>query len=414
MTLFFIFVSLLVVIALVVILPSALRTTASSELEQIDANIAIARERRKQLNTTFSNGGMDQTEFDAEIKELEQSLAHDLTAAQKHKASHGSSLVVAAIIAVFIPVASGALYLKIGTPKAANTTEYNTQVVQNQESSGTNQPALEELLPNLEKKLSANPEDRNGWMLLGRSYLTVGDFSSAKRALMNAYNIDKNDPDLLAQLAEATAMENNGDLSGKAGEFISSALALNPQHQQSRWLQAIASQQAGKHAIAIEQFEALRAEVKGNADAEASIDELIMQSTQAMGAGVETNVENDNNNDATAGASMSVTVSLSDTAQAAVNANNAVFIFARASSGPPMPLAVARHTVSDLPITVTLDDTMAMMPSMTLSQFDSVTVGARVSQSGNAIAEPGDWFAEEHNVETNAGVQIELIINQQK
>ena len=79
-----------------------------------------------------------------------------------------------------------------------------------------------------------------------------------------------------------------------------------------------------------------------------------------------------------------------------------------------MPLAVARHTVADLPITVTLDDSMAMMPAMTLSQFPSVTVGARVSQSGNAIAQPGDWFTEQQNVIVADSQELQLVIDTQK
>jgi len=411
MPLFFILVSLLVVIALVAILPSALKPGKDDKLEQIDANIAIARERRAQLSLTLENGGIDQATFNSEVNELEQSLAQELAKRQENNASERSSYVVAALVAIFVPVASGALYLKLGTPDASATASYNEQILATEQVARNNQPSLDELLPNLEKKLEQSPEDRDGWMLLGRSYLTMGDFASAKRALMKAYALDKDDPELLAQLAEVTAMEGNGDLSGKASEYIDAALALNPQHQQSRWLQAIASQQAGEHATAIEQFNSLRQEVQGNAEALASIDELIAMSEQAMG--VENTISENNSTDSAA-ASVMVTVTLSDAAAADVQPDHAVFIFARASSGPPMPLAVSRHTVQDLPVTVTLDDTMAMMPAMTLSQFPSVTVGARVSKSGNAIAEPGDWFAEQNNVDAGAGATVELSISEQK
>ena len=75
---------------------------------------------------------------------------------------------------------------------------------------------------------------------------------------------------------------------------------------------------------------------------------------------------------------------------------------------------MSRHTVSDLPITVVLDDTMAMMPAMTLSQFPSVTVAARVSPSGNPIAQPGDWFAEQNNINVADVSDVSLEISQQQ
>lgn len=430
MTLFFVLACALVVAALAAILPSTLKSghargeSAAHELNRLETNIQIAKERRNSLEQALNNGVIDQETYDTERSDLENALALDLAAEKAQSETSRSGFVAAGLIAVFLPIASGALYLHLGTPDAVDTDIKHQQALaaqqQQQQERANTPPALAELLPNLEKKLEANPTDVDGWKLLGKSYLTIGEFSNAKRALMRAYALKKDDPDVLAQLAEATAMERSGDLSGEASQYLDDALALNPDHQQSRWLKAIASQQAGNHEDAITRFEALRAGVADNASAQASIDEMIAQSKQAMGLSVESadsttqasQTETDGSNNT--GASLSITVNLADNVKAKTDPGDSVFIFARASNGPPMPLAVSRHTVNDLPITVVLDDSMAMIPAMTLSTFPSVTVGARVSKSGNAIAQPGDWFVELNDVVVADTDELSLTINQQK
>jgi len=104
---------------------------------------------------------------------------------------------------------------------------------------------------------------------------------------------------------------------------------------------------------------------------------------------------------------------ISDTAAAGSSAEQSVFIYASATRGPPMPLAVVRLSVQDLPTTVVLDDTQAMIPTMKLSSFDDVTIGARVSKSGNPIAQTGDWFNETESVSVADTPSVTLVIDQQ-
>ena len=113
------------------------------------------------------------------------------------------------------------------------------------------------------------------------------------------------------------------------------------------------------------------------------------------------------------GASIAVSVSLSEEAGSSSSDDQVVFIYARATDGPPMPLAVSRISVADLPTTVTLDNSMAMIPTMTLSTFPSVTIGARVSTTGTAAAQTGDWFKEASEVDPANTDSIELTIDQQ-
>ncbi|MEJ2418074.1 MAG: hypothetical protein P8Y45_14330 [Exilibacterium sp.] len=86
-----------------------------------------------------------------------------------------------------------------------------------------------------------------------------------------------------------------------------------------------------------------------------------------------------------------VNVSVSSNIADKLSAQDSVFIFARATNGSKAPLAVVKKQVKDLPLTITLNDSMSMMPSHSLSSADEIIVGARISKSGNAIRSPGDF-----------------------
>jgi hypothetical protein len=110
-------------------------------------------------------------------------------------------------------------------------------------------------------------------------------------------------------------------------------------------------------------------------------------------------------------AAVSVHVSLSSALAGKASPGDTVYVFARAPDGPPMPLAVVRKTVADLPVDVVLDDSMAMMPSRTISSFGQVIVQARVSKSGNALPQPGDLVSPAATVATASGDTLKLTID---
>jgi cytochrome c-type biogenesis protein CcmH len=108
-------------------------------------------------------------------------------------------------------------------------------------------------------------------------------------------------------------------------------------------------------------------------------------------------------------------IDINDELRAQASAETAVFVYARAMQGPPMPLAVKRLQLQDLPLTLSLSDDDAMMPSMKLSSFDQIVVGARVSFSGNPVSQSGDFYTEMESVDSaNPPEQIDLTIDRIK
>jgi cytochrome c-type biogenesis protein CcmH len=112
-------------------------------------------------------------------------------------------------------------------------------------------------------------------------------------------------------------------------------------------------------------------------------------------------------------ASIKVTVDLSDKIIAQLNqgGDKTLFIYAIATNGSRMPLAAVKAKASDLPMTVTLDDTKSMSPQMTLSSVDRVNVIAVVSHAGTPGAKAGDYKGEMANIKVHANAVLNLTID---
>ena len=111
------------------------------------------------------------------------------------------------------------------------------------------------------------------------------------------------------------------------------------------------------------------------------------------------------------GFAISVRVSLDPALAPQAGPDDRVFIFARALNGPPMPLAAVSKQVRDLPLELTLDDGMAMMPQMKLSGFPQVVVGARISKAGTAMPQSGDLQGEVSPVSPGQADPVSVVID---
>ena len=112
---------------------------------------------------------------------------------------------------------------------------------------------------------------------------------------------------------------------------------------------------------------------------------------------------------------LTLSIDIKAALRAQATPESAVFVYAKAMQGPPMPLAVKRLQLKDLPVTLSLSDADAMMPSMKLSSFEQVIVGARLSFSGNAVAQSGDFYTEQNSVDSrNPPARISLTIDRVK
>jgi cytochrome c-type biogenesis protein CcmH len=172
--------------------------------------------------------------------------------------------------------------------------------------------------------------------------------------------------------------------------------------------------QSGDYPAALDYYRKVEPMLDGNSrqQVQGMIDELVRRGYDQAGAGASAPEAPMTPRPANgAGPSLKVHVALSPSLQDSASDQDTVYVFAKAVDGPPIPLAVVRKTVTELPLTVTLDDSQAMMPQLSLSRFEQVTVGARVSNSGRPTPQPGDLEGESPPVSSDTSQPVNVVID---
>jgi cytochrome c-type biogenesis protein CcmH len=211
-------------------------------------------------------------------------------------------------------------------------------------------------------------------------------------------------------------MDQKGDMRGKPAELIRKAVKLVPDDTTALWLAGMVEEQEGNHKLAISYWERLTPQIQDDPDASSRIAALISKARERAGlpaqpVTVVADTKSAEKPAGIAGKRVLVKVSLSPELSGKVGPDESLFIYAKALQGPKMPLAAERRKVRDLPLTLSLDDSGAMMPAMKISNFAQVVVGARVSRSGGAITQSGDLKGEVAPVNVGADTVVNIVID---
>ena len=189
-------------------------------------------------------------------------------------------------------------------------------------------------------------------------------------------------------------MLNGGAFTESTKQYVSLAYSAEPDNVQAVWMSAMLDTQEGNLAGAINKWEKLDALLVGLPEQQSRIRNLLSQARTTLSESPSSGLTPTTRpSDATTDVdliSVTIEVSLSNELPAPIQDDMLVYVYARAASGPPMPLAVKQLRVSDLPSTVTLTENDAMIDGMTLARFPQVVLGARVSITGEPTAQPGD------------------------
>jgi len=278
---------------------------------------------------------------------------------------------------------------------------------------------FEAMAERLAERLKSRPDDAEGWTMLSRSYAVLGQFDKAVTAYQRVVKLRPDDAQVHADYADALAMANGRKLDGEPERLLKRALELDPDNAKALSLAGTLAFDRGDAATAARHWERALQRIEPGSELAQQLQGALADARQRAGlpaklaeapaqARAEAAVPAQ---PAAVGAALRVRVSLAPELAAKAAPDDTLFVFARASQGPKAPLAIQRRQVKDLPLELTLDDSMAMNPALKLSSVEQVVVGARISKSGNAMPQPGDMQALSPALKVG-GAAVELQIKQ--
>jgi cytochrome c-type biogenesis protein CcmH len=314
-----------------------------------------------------------------------------------------------AMLSVLVVLMAGAGYVWKGTPVQPGGAV--AEAVGDGAAHPTDNAQISAMVEKLAERLKAQPDDADGWSMLGRTYSVLGRHDDALKAYQKAMNLRKDDATLVADYADALAVNNNRTLDGEPMKYVERALKLEPTNLKALFLAGTHAFDKKDYAGAVKFWEkAAKSAPPENAFVQ-QIQPALAEARQLAGLpAAPLPLDGAAKQPAAAGkGSVSGTVTLASALAKQASPDDTVFVFARPAEGSRMPLAILRKQVKDLPLQFTLDDSMAMSPANALSGASKVIVGARISRSGNAMPQPGDLTGQTATVSVGtSGLQIEI------
>lgn len=412
MTAFWVIAGVFIVVALLFVIPVLLRNKKDEPREQVErqtANITIYRDQLIELDRDLRDDILSREQYDSSKQELQKRMLQDLSENEEPAqliptSRHG--VIASIIVFLAIPLAAIYLYLVIGDTRGLLPQSQLANAAQFEQNSADGTPSghteISAMVDSLAARLKENPEDIEGWVMLGRSYAIMERFGEASAVYAKLTEMVPDNPQLLSDYADMLAMTNNGSLLGKPAEAITKALSINPDFPKALALAGTLEFEQRRFDQAIAYWERLLGAIPADSKLYQSVNDSIIQAKSlipggksesvpvqlAQNSSVETDVAVKSPSVDVPSISGSVTLdaSLADK----ISPGDTLFVFARASQGPKMPLAILRLNAKDLPVSFKLDDNMAMTPAMKLSSFPEVVVGARISKTGQAVPTSGD------------------------
>lgn len=387
-----------------------LKRQSALDQEETEKRLSVYRQQFAELDADLKSAVVTDEQYRQSKAELERRLLQETSpgdAASTVRIRSVDRRVVAVVIAVLLPTASGLLYWKYGNPAAITQVPVQASSGASADAGHETSEGLEALSEKLKQRLEKNPGDGVGWALLARSYVELGRHAEAVAFYEKALALLPDDPQVLADYADALGVMQGRKLDGKPEQLIKQALKIDPNNVKALMLAGTISFDRKEYKQAARQWETAMANFPPDVDNEFR-QELVAGIAEAkslageLASGPASTASRVSGPPANANAAITGTVTLSPGLAGKGSPTDTLFVFARAVDGPPMPVAIVRAAMKNLPYTFRLDDTNSPMPARKLSEAGTVVIVARVSKSGEAMPKSGDLEGKSQPVKPGA------------
>jgi cytochrome c-type biogenesis protein CcmH len=258
-------------------------------------------------------------------------------------------------------------------------------------------------------KMEKDPNNLQGWAMLGRSYQVMGRNAEAQTAYERAGTFIDSDPQLMADYANVLVINSNGNFAGKPQQLINKALRMDPANPLALWLSGVAAFNSGNYQAALKAWETLQKQLAPQSDEARAVAESIAEA-RSKGKLPGPPTKGAPPLGSSGGKSVSGIVELSPSLKSKVKATDILMVIAR-QPGVRMPVAVLKTSVAEFPMKFVLDDSLAMNPSAPISGLTEVSVEVRISKTGMAMPEAGDLISAPQTIQVGTG-NLRLTVDQ--
>ncbi len=409
------FVLLTLIALLFVVVPFFKR----ERIQRLDHNanselIRIYYQRLDELKDDLENQRIDAQMHDEAVVEQKRRLLNELSP-EKALNSKGNNRIFALTGAGFLIVLTAIFYGYTGSQQQikgwhdamANLKSYGERaVMQNGEPLTANE--LQAFALALRTKLDQSGDDEVAWMLLGRVAMSLNEFDMAKQSFDKVLKMNPDNKQVLISYSQVLLMEGNDANMSQAATMLSKVLKAEPTNIDAISLLALIAYERKDWLQAKTAFEVLLASMEQNDPRYSMIAERIAEIDAHLNNEQVTNTE-------VADASNSeirITVDLDPALADSQPQNGTLFVFAKAASGPQMPLAVVKMTEYSFPLTVTLSDANAMVDGLNLSSVEQIILTARLSKDATVVTSSGELEGKSDVLERANVKEYSLLINE--
>ncbi len=373
-----------------------------------ELNVRIAQQRLAEIETELENEQLSDADFNTAQTDLEDTLLTEIQREEGSESLKNSGPLPVLIVATLFPIAVIALYLILGSANHVSTDDQSV-------TTDTSTRSPDALLAELKLRLEQNPTDREGWAILANAMMSLGEYAQAVGAYEKLYALT-GDTEVLVGYADALTMAEEGALNDRVITLLDRALKIDPEQPQALWLAGMAAEARGDLPRALEHWHRLKPALHADPQAQSELQALIDRVTElaiSRGLAVKDHPQTVQRlNRPAAPVTLTVRIEIAPALATQIESSHTLYVYARSNAGDRIPVAAVRRSAGELPLELVLDDRSSLMGTSVLSDYNTVTLSAHISRTGDAIRQPGDLVSESIPVDLTTTDTITLMIRQ--